>query len=339
MPPAVSAVLADILARQRERFNYRFVEARRAWPRLEAEAFMDVLRFTLAPVVEAVHAAAPDRAPEATEVLFDLALDLTGQDLLGPGARYPALTVGWGTILPRLGRFLAEAPRRVAGAITNALYHLARTPGARPEMWAGGLLELAGVCPDGETLLRAGQVAAWRAGLAHLRRPALEIARGLPAPIARAALGLPPGAAEATRAIDRLAADPWLPPALAEQPAPTRRLALVGRVGAFRGFGGLFLRPPILEPAAEGFLVSDGEGVWLLAADACGATFQRVAGVPSLRRPTPFALLKDGTVRAGDHSARFPELAEAASHAADGQTLAVTVPLSHAVHLVALQAA
>jgi len=296
-----------------------------------------VLVVVVAPIVEAVHAAAPDRTTQAAEALYDLALDLTGQDLLGPAARSAPVAAGWTALLPRLGRFLAEAPRAVAGAVTNALYNLANTSGARPEAWLGRMSALADHCPDAETLLTAGQVAAWRAGMAHYRAGALDLCQRLPPPLARIALGLPAEPEPLESLIEALAADPWLAPDRFGHSSPgPRSLSIVARPGAFRGFGGLFLRPPIVAAAGEYFLVSDGEDSWLLTADACGATFHRMSGVPTTSAPSPFTLGKDGVVRAAGRSKRFAELAEPTSHAGNATTLAVTTALSHSIFLVAV---
>lgn len=337
MAAALTGPFARELEAGRDRFNAKFAEARRQRPRLDSAAFLEVLAGSVAPVVDAVHAAAPDRTALAAEALYDLALDLTGQDLLGPAARSAPVAAGWLALLPRLGRFLAEAPRSVASAITNALYNLAHAPGARPDEWTGRMLALADHCPDAKRLLIAGQVAAWRAGMAHYRAGALDLCRTLPLPIARVALGLPAEPEPLDSLIQALTADPWLKPEMLGHSSPVARsLSIVARAGAFRGFGGLFLRPPLVACAGEHFLVSDGEDSWLLAADACGATFHRMSGVPTTSAPSPFTLGKDGVVRAAGRSKRFTELAEPTSHAGNATTLAVTTALSHSVFLVAV---
>jgi hypothetical protein len=257
--------------------------------------------------------------------------------MLGPNSRYPVITSGWTHILPKLARHLANQPRALIGAVTNGLYNLSLTPGARPGAWMNDLLLLGEACDDLPTLLKAGQVCAWRAGLAHYRLQALAICPSLPTPVARLALGLP---IDSTQPIDslvsRLQTDPWYRPTSDAQPlAP--QIKIVARVGAFRGFGGLFLVPPIVEPAGEGFLVTDGEGTWLLSADAFGATFQRIAR-PVSQPPTdtPFKLGRSGKVSAGKRDATFTELEGATSSAGNAHTLAVSVPYSHAIYLVAI---
>ena len=161
------------------------------------------------------------------------------------------------------------------GALTNALYNLAQTPGARGREWLEGMRALALQCADVAILLKVGQVLAWRAGLAHYRAGALAVCAQLPPALARAALGIPPDEhIGLENVLARLAADPWLDPA---RPAREPALRIVASAGAFRGFGGLFLAPPNVASAGGQFVVLDGEACWLLAAEAFGATFHRMA--------------------------------------------------------------
>ena len=338
---------AQILEANRARFNVKFAEARHVRTKLTPESFKHHLRTSLAPIVEAVHRHDPDIANAVADALYDLSLDLVGQELLGPESRYPCLVEGWSTLLPRLPRFVAEAPRQFVGSMTNALYNLSVTPGARPREWMEAVLALADLCPDAETLLKAGQVAAWRSGLAHYRLDALELCTQLalvnPA-LAYLSLGLPAGpgknAPPITALLDRLLADPWWRPTPDPRGGPLTReadLQIVSRVGAFRGFGGLFIEPPVVWAADDYFVVSDGEGAWLLTADVFGATFHRVENkAPSLKSSSLFAISQNGNVTAGKKSRVFPELANANSSAGNRTTLAVTTPLSHAVYLIAL---
>jgi hypothetical protein len=198
---------------------------------------------------------------------------------------------------------------------------------------------LAEACPDAPTLLRVGQVAAWRAGLAHFRLDALEIVTRLAAvnePLANAALGLPeesPAPLEAV--IDRLLANPWLSPAAATRsmPAPAAPLRLVARVGDFRGLGGEFLTPPLVM-AVEGRLVAkEGERCWWLAADVFGATLYR-APDPEVKPQTAVPPAWKGALDAVK-LAGYPHPQTITSLAVTDTTLAGTSSLSHRVHLLA----
>ncbi len=336
--PLVTGPFAQILEANRARFNARFAEARRFQPRLDPAAFSDHVRSVVAPLVEAVARERADKAAEVADVLYDLSLDLLGHEFIGPNSRYPVIVEGWRFLLPRLSRFIAESPRESVGSTTNALYNLSTTPGARPGEWAASLLKLVEVCPDAPTLLKAGQVAAWRAGMAHYRLSALDLCRDLPPPVALTALGLSPQAEHPPLdpLIESLKSNPWLRPTSDLRPL-TSDLQIVARVGAFRGFGGLFLEPPLVWPAEDDFVVSDGEGTWLLMADVFGATFHRAdIKAPSLKTSSLFTINKAGSVSFGKTSHAFPELANANSSAGNSTTLAVTTPLSHAVYLIAL---
>ena len=335
----ISEVFGRILRSDRSRFNAKFAEARWRRPRLEPEAWAALLRTTVAPIVEAVNQVQPEQTVEAAEALYDLALELMGQEVLGPRAPYGAVVAGWERLLPRLARFVAAAPRQVAGSVTNALYNLSTTPGARPLEWIDLLLGLADACPDAATLLRAGQAAAWRAGLAHFRYDALEIITELATvnlPLASASLGLPADySAPLEVVIDRLLANPWLSPTAATHATSSLAapLRLVARVGDFRGLGGEFLTPPVVVGAEGRLVVNEGGRWWWLAADVFGATLQRapeLAVKPQTAVPAKWKALLQAAKPAG-----YPHPQSITSVAATDATLAVTSSLSHRVHLLA----
>jgi hypothetical protein len=268
-------------------------------------------------------------------VLFEFALELTGREI---PRRFPVVCEGWDTLLRSLPRRLAQSPRRFAGSISNARYNLAQVPGARAREWLTSMGELGSTDAEVETILEAGQVAAWRAGLAHFRQPALAICRRLDARLARIALGLSASGADLGSLLDALQADPWVSPAtLAAGANKNRVLRLVAAVGAFRGFGGPFLRPPRVASVDNRFLVGDGEGCWILCADVFGATLTRVAlEMPQDSAATSrFRLDKQGKVSTAEGSCSFPILRDATSMAATDTTLAVTTLWTHKVYLVA----
>ena len=342
----ISQVFAKVLEGNRAQFNAQFAEARWRNASLDGDAFLAFLGSGVAPVVEAVARVAPERVEAVVQALYPLALDLFGKELVGSRARAPLIAEGWRVLGPAMGRQVAAEPERVMGALTNALYNLSQTPGARGREWLSGMLALAPQCADVAMLLRVGQVLAWRAGLAHYRTGALALCAQLPPALARAALGVsnaltPPDARIGLdELLARVTADPWLDPATPGGPAQRRQLKIVARVGAFRGFGGLFMAPPNVASAGGQFVVLDGEACWLLTADVFGATFHRTAceAVLPAAQPAVGAFRVVGTrVTLGGESGTFPEFASMASCAAVGPTLAVTTRLSHAVYLVAVQ--
>jgi hypothetical protein len=347
MPNSAGSVFAQILAARRGRFNSQFAEAKTYRPTLDGEAFAAHLTQVVGPVVERVAEARPEQAEAVAEALYELSLDLVGREFLGPHSRYPALAEGWITLFSELPERLAESPWLFPGAITNALYNLSATPGARPAEWMQSVLTLSAACDDVPELLAAAQVAAWRAGLAHYRLSALERCRALKPNIAGLALGLPGFKASfltlkaRDSLIAALLANPWLDPAAPEPPAKAA-LQIVKRVGAFRGFGGLFLAPPSVACPDGQFVVSDGDDHWLLFADRFGASFQRTAAPPTSKPKMSqpyFQLSLEGELSKGKLHAKFSELERSQSSAANETTLAVTTALSHAVLLLAVGAA
>jgi len=333
--PFVEALKAD-----REGLNARFAERRLAGCQIDAGAFLEHLASVVDPIVHGVAAAFPERTRVAVRELYELSLDLHSASLLGPRAKMPDVESLWRRLLPSLGRLLARDPARLAASLSNAAYNLAQQPDARPDWWIDELRELSVDCGSIEELLECGKVLAWQAGMAQYRPAALEAARNLSLALARRVLHLPQNAPaeQVHAALDRVKQDPWL---TAEEAAgdvrAAKTIAPVRTVGAFRGFGGAFLRPPTVTSGEGRFWVGDGESFWQLQADVYGWHLYRCgAGAGTAEQDgRNVDIDRKGTVRWEDVSARFPDLAGASSFACDGATLAVTVPTSHHVFLLA----
>jgi hypothetical protein len=341
--------LADAFRRGRPVFNAKFAAASRSESPIDAQDFQRHMSVTLDPIVRAVAAEFAGKTDAVVEILFDLSLDLFAHSLLGSKARYSAIPDAWQSLLPRLPRLLAKEPARVAGSITNALYNLSRTQGAKPQVWlATCVSDFSQVCPTVNEFLECAAILAWRSGMPQYRESALQKASSLPAPLAAKALDLPAsGAAKIATIIERLQANPWLTPRdCLRSTAP--ELKIVAKAGAFRGFNGQFLSPPKVEPLADGLLATDGVATWRLHADIYNAILQRTE--PPAPHPPPLPALgkvltaegsdaqiaPDGTVSWQGRKKRFPELGAATSIAALPHTLAVTVTASHHLFLVAL---
>ncbi len=338
----VGPALANALAADRAGFNARFALARRRLPGLDGRALLAFLAAVVDPVAEAVARVRPERVGHFVQAAFDAALELVGQRLAGPGARERVQEEGWLRILPAAAPLLAEHPGSLVSAVGNALHRLSATPGARPGDWSAAMASAAPLCPDLATLLRFGQVASWRAGLAHYRASALAGAGALPESLALAALGAGPGW-DWPRLRQRLAADPWFDPAARAPDSADARgpLRLAARIGAFRGFGGLFAEPPGVAVVAGDLIVSSGADRWVLYADAFGAALHRTradGGTPAPGRGRlSQELVADGcSVLRGKERLDLPELGRFAGIAVTPHTLALTSPLSHAVFLVSL---
>ncbi|HPH97010.1 MAG TPA: hypothetical protein PKW33_14500 [Anaerolineaceae bacterium] len=333
-----SSVLHQVLASERGRFNQKFLEARHTHPELKGAAFKAVLEEVLTPLMAALEAADRAAAAQVVEPLYDLTLELTCRSLLGPDPRYPAVMRGWQSLLPELGRFILTDPRRLAGAITNALYNLAQVEGTRPDDWMMRLRAAAPYCASPDELLRAGQVMAWQAGMAHYRSSALKACEQLQPGLARSLLVLPQHV-DLKAALLRLRNDPWWDPAAPPLPAPA--LKMERRVGAFRGFGGEFLTPPRVVAGDGFFQVQEREEKWALFADIYGAVLRRLPPAeaapahPAAAQAGP--VLKNGVITWQNQSLPLPELNAASSWAASEHTLVAASPLSHALWVVAVK--
>jgi len=319
----------DFLRAHRGELNARFAMARRRLPALDGGAFGAFLVAAVEPLLAAV----PERERSAVaHAAYDVALELCGQRLAGDGARDGRVGASWAALLvPAAGR-IAEQPEAVLAAAANALVQLAAEPRARPDQWAHAMATTAMSAASLDQWLIAGQVAAWRAGLAHYRASALDAADRLPPALALALVGAPAGAEwAAVRA--RLRADPWhVPGETASGPR------VVARVGAFRGFGGLFAVPPLVAAGGDHFLVMSDQDAWVLFADAFGATFHR-AGDEDRRAAAGSAPRWNGQrIDVAGTSIEVAVRGEVTSAALAASTLAVTSSHSHALVLVALGA-
>jgi len=148
-----------------------------------------------------------------------------------------------------------------------------------------------------------------------------------------------PSAEQLRQLIQRLEQDPWIKPEEALQATPPpQSIRLVAKAGAFRGFGGPFLRPPTVSCDQEGLIASDGEGRWRVLADACGVVLLRDSRMAKVIERVEFKIDTSGNVSWQDELAPFPEFQAPVSHAGDGRTFAITIATSHHVFLIAKSA-
>jgi hypothetical protein len=230
----------------------------------------------------------------------------------------------------------------VIGALSNAAHQLATTPGARPEAWLQIMERLApaaaDVGVDVDAFLTAGQLAAWRSGLAHYRESALSVAGSLDP----ALLGLvldekgPGSAPDAFARLAALRACRWVGGQNAA--ANPTQPHLVRRAGAFRGFGGLFSEPPhvVMDRDQNQLYVRSGTEGWLLTADAFGATFHRATEeeLAAAAAAAPPTRSQGHQLPAGIEVPA--DVGHVTSVACLPHTVAITGSLTHAVLLYAL---
>ncbi|MCM2317649.1 MAG: hypothetical protein NDJ92_21065 [Thermoanaerobaculia bacterium] len=335
--PTISGPLSSALQRGRERYNALVRERVASGQRFDAAVLAGHLREVVGPVVDSVYRVDPGSVDPVTDVLFRLSLDLVSRDLVGPGTRYPGIAEGWKRILPAATPLLVRAPQHLAGSLANAAYNVSVATGAVPSHWIDEMASLARHCSEVTEFLDVGKITAWRAGLAHYRHGALEACRSLSPDLAALALGVEGGVASYGAMIERLEADPWIAPAVAaRQSIDPPALRVVAVTGTFRGFGGPFRIPPKIYLRDGQLVAKDDEAAWTLAADRFGATWHRSSPDGLLAQSFPDATLNQGgDARIGTLRAAFPALGRSASQAFDGTTLAVTLPLSHRVWMLA----
>ncbi|MFH1139351.1 MAG: hypothetical protein V1816_24985 [Pseudomonadota bacterium] len=333
----IGGLFASVLRANRPDFNQRFAEARRRYPRLDMNVFAAFLENTAAPVVSGVEKFRPEGVARVVNAVYDLGLELAGQNLVGPGAGSCRIEDGWRRVLPGIIPLVSSSPLGILAAVSNALFQLSGAPGARPGTWVEELAALGPSFTDVDTFLKTGQVLAWRAGLAHFRESALKVAASLPDRPALAAVGAG-AAADRTEVFRRLDRDPWHDPADKENRPPFR---VAARAGAFRGFGGLFVEPPLVACDGARFWVRGGDEYWLLTADCFGRTFHRASPgdfeQAARRKGRPRGLKISGLEASLDgETLDLADLGAISSVASNEVTLALTSPFSHAITLVAL---
>jgi hypothetical protein len=302
--------LSDFLRARRADCNARFAAARRLWPRLEAADFSFFLREQVSPLADALH------VRDANVVLdqaYELGLQLVAEKLAGPAAATSAINSLWTTAFPSMAVHIVSAPRRILGSLSNAAHHLAATRDTRPDIWQSRLVALAPRCANADELLIVAQVLAWRAGLAHFHAPALAAADCLPPTLALQTLEAPADA-NWPEVRDAHLSDPWFGYHLPDR--------LDRRIGSFRGFGGLFLTPPLVTRSGSQILVQSGDEAWILVADAFGATFHR-ASPQEIQRAAP--------VSTSSGISRLPSGHTATSCVVLDKTYAVTSAQSHSI--------
>ena len=332
--PGVGAAFAAVLRDEREVFNEKFAEARRRRPDLDGRALLAFLRGPADGVVGRAAEQAGERARDVAHAAYDAALTLVSEKVAGPGGRHPVIDEMWERVLPPMAALVADQPARVIGSLTNAVFHLASTPGARPREWIEVMERAAPALASVADLLKAGQIAAWRAGLAHLRDGALAAGDGLAPEIAAEILGAPRAEWWAMR--ERLSSDVWWDPS---RPGEDARPRVAAAVGAFRGFGGLFPAPPTVATVDGHIAVSAAGECWMLVADAFGATFHRVdpSVLKGAARPPRLRSAHESVSLHGKTLA-LPAIGAVTSAAAVPGTIAVTGSLTHAITLIAIDA-
>jgi hypothetical protein len=325
----LSSALTRALQAGRGQFNARVAEACRSQPGFDTAAVETLLCGPLDQL--AIQAAAVDaeRANSLLLAAFDVGLTL----ILRGKAELPLVRALWANALPTCLPLALRQPRDTLGNLFNAALYLQSVAGARIPQWAQEMANLGGHCADLATLRGVGQILAWRAGVAHFRSGALQVAHSLPPELALAALAAAPGQDIAT-VLDQLAGGPWFDPA---RPAE-RGLRVVHEVGGFSGFGGPFAQPPEVRALADGFVLRCADRHWYLCADVFGAVLHAGSAEEFAAGSADAGALifSGGEIRLGDARCALDLPAEGLQLVCGPNTAAACSPHSHFIRLLAL---
>ena len=324
--------LTDVLRGGRSEFNRRFALAQQRYPGLDGAAFSALLAGPVNAIVERVVRIDTGAVPALVDTLYDTSLALLGQRWIGPGGRAPSVVSGWELLAEHAPALLAQQPQALIISIANALSHWSTHGGG--DDWLLKLAQLASRARSPDDLLRAGQVAAWRHGLAHFRSSALERARTLDRELLSLSLGVAPENWHESMLV-RLHAERWYRP---DQPDTSAAPRIVGQVGAFVGFGGRFEEPPLAGEIGGELLLDSGSARFSLYADAYGANVQAHGDgqlLAAQRLPEGWRI-EGGTLIGPGCSFAFEDRGAITSAAHSVDTLVITHAWSHAATLVAL---
>lgn len=327
----LTPALADVLRGGRTEFNRRFALGQQRYSGIDPAAFSELLTGPVDHIVGTVARIDSGAAPALADALFDLSLTLLGQRWIGTGGRAPAVLAGWELLADKAPSLLAQEPQALLTAVANALVHWSSFGGGG--YWLRTFETLAARARSADELLRAGQVAAWRHGLAHYRDSALERARQLDRELLALALTVPPGD-WSDEMLPRMARNRWYRPDKPPQAAPR---VMIG-VGAFVGFGGRFAEPPLVGTIDGELLLHSGGQRYSLHADVYGANVQPHSdGKLAPARELPPGWRIDGSVLLSPEQ-RFPftDQGGITSSAATIDTLVLTHAWSHTATVVAL---
>ena len=320
----------EVLRAGRAEFNERFAMARRAGLRVDEEQFSEVLRELVGPVVEAVSEVDEMAALATTRVLFEVALKLVSLGLLGQESRHFQINGLWMSELPKLASFLVEEPERVVSALSNAVHNLASSREGDAALWRQYLLEVAPGCSSADELLRAGKVLAWRSGMAHFRESALSEWESLSEGLKYEVMGVSEEVGDVADLRRRLQ-NRWtgaVVESLSDEPQ------VVGRVGGFRGAGGVFVEPPCVGVRDGELFAFDREGVFSLHADVYGTSCKRAS--PAVLNGLSVESFEDMISQGTNELSGLPEVfEEPTSVARTEDTLALSLGHSHFIYLVA----
>ena len=323
--------LKELISNHRESLNQSVRERLHAGAKFDPSDFLLQLDQGIGPILNEVLKRFPERAGMALTGLCDVALDLLVAGQLRASATTSTsllLMELWSRLLPKLTTPIAIDPKRVAASLSNALIQIAQESPKVAARWLQNLIRIADDLRTVDSVLHAGRFLAWTSGLAQYRNSVLDYAGTMPLELVQLCLSgsVPAPENVGLEWIERLKTDPWGASVVSGEVPKWKK---VGRVGAFRGFGGSFLAPPLVWGDNAGLLASDGRRIWRIHTDRFGAIMTRFDGVSVEDQPWKNAKKPSR----GKWLSAIPELGRASSFANEGNTLVWTEPTSFHVFI------
>lgn len=296
---------------------------------------MDHMRESVGPIIDAIHSVFPERVRMATKELSEISLDLIEAKFLGSQCRSPLMNRLWREVFPQIAKILASAPRQVVGSLCNGLLFMEAAGNSKATRWLEHLLQCHGKVQSLEELLAVGRIAAWVSGLPQYRLSALKEASKISATILSRLLDLGDLSEEMTRAaICELEKNPWY--RIGDASSDSSSTIQLMKCGAFLGFGGPFLKPPVVHLINRQFVVFSGNESWHLNADRFGWSLVKTdLSLPTRKSARTNPIVREkGRLEWDGETFIDPNLVGPTSHAYDDRVLAVTTQTSFHVFLV-----
>jgi len=240
--------LIELLRENADALNQALRQAAAVSNRFDPAAVPAWFKTVLEPIFAAVHDQDKTRSRKVFDLLFLDTIEFLASGTAGPDFElHQACRL---LLLPNPKLTVAN-PARLLRALTVALKKILRySPGAA-KAWIAMMQKIVILATDIDELLVAGRFAAWRCGMAHLRRQ-LDFAQKLKPEILSVIFGEAPFGPDLQCA--------WGPGEKSQDIA----------VGSFKGFGGEFMRPPRLLLRENMVFVSDGQQTGVVFADRFG---------------------------------------------------------------------
>jgi len=332
---------AGILKKNRSRYNTLFSVKGRGNARVDGEKFSRYIRTIIGPLMELIEGtdeagrAGPGALEAMVDALYVRILDLCAGDYLGSARRpyfddvfIPLTRAFWKLLLHDTDAFLS--------GLVSAIIRVAAVSPTAVKTWSGRLLALDTGTMTIDDFRTCGFIAAWVSGMASCRERALHYCEIVPPGTFFTLMGTGPDARDGIARDDvlfKLKASPWAHPCGEAEPGSV----IVRPVGGFRGYRGVFTKPPVVYVEGDEIIASDGASAYAVCADIFGHSIRAVepdtkkvsklyrAGSPDKGPVYPDSLVKN--------SPRFPKdfMVPVLAHVITAGGLCFTSPLSHRV--------